>query len=94
MRRGFERKQITVALFFDIQKAYDTTWRYSILKVLYDNNIKGHLPIFIRNFMTERTFQVRMNNIYSKTFILENGVPQGSVLSGTLFTLAINNIVK
>ena len=94
VRRAFERKQITVALFFDIQKAYDTTWRYSILKTLHDNNLKGHLPIFIKNFMSDRTFQVRIDNIYSKTFKLENGVPQGSVLSGTLFTLAINNIVK
>ena len=94
VRRAFERKQITVALFFDIQKAYDTTWRYSILKTLYDNDIKGHLPSFIKNFMLDRTFQVRIDNIYSKTFKLENGVPQGSVLSGTLFTLAINNIVK
>ena len=94
IRRGFERKQITVALFFDIQKAYDTTWRYLILRTMKDNNIKGHLPIFIRNFMMERTFQVRIDNIYSRNFQLVNGVPQGSVLSGTLFTLAINNIVK
>ena len=94
VRRGFERKQITIALFFDIQKAYDTTWRYSILKTLYVNNFKGHLPLFIKNFMADRTFQVRIDNIYSRTFKLENGVPQGSVLSGTLFTLAINDIVK
>ena len=94
VRRRFERKQITVALFFDIQKAYDTTWRYSILKTLYDNNFKGHLPIFIKNFVAERTFQVRIDNVYSKNFTLDNGVPQGSVLSGTLFTLAINNIVS
>ena len=25
IRRGFERKHITVAIFFDIQKAYDIT---------------------------------------------------------------------
>ena len=94
IRRGFERKKITVAIFFDIQKAYDTTWRYSILKSLHQNGFRGHLPIFIKNFISERTFQTRIENIYSDNFNLDCGVPQGSVLSGTLFALAINDIVK
>ena len=94
IRRGFERKQITVAVFFDIQKAYDTTWRHSILKSLHHNGFRGHLPFFIKNFIEERTFQTRIDNVYSDSFTLECGVPQGSVLSGTLFALAINNIVN
>ena len=94
IRRGFERKQITAAIFFDIQKAYDTTWRHNILKNLYDNDLRGHLPIFIKNFISDRTFQVRIDNIHSDIYRLENGVPQGSVLSGTLFTLAINDITN
>ena len=94
IRRGFERKQLTIAIFFDIQKAYDTTWRYSILKSLYDNNLRGHLPIFIRNFLSNRSFQVRLDNVYSDSYSLEIGIPQGSVLSGTLFTLAINSIAS
>ena len=60
IRRGFERKQITVAIFFDIQKAYDTTWRYLILKSLHHNGFRGHLLIFIKNFLNERTFQTRI----------------------------------
>ena len=94
VRRGFERKQITVAVFFDIQKAYNTTWRYFILKSLHDNNMRGHLPLFIKNFLSERTFQVRLDDIYSNIYKLDNGVPQGSVLSGNLFILAINDITK
>ena len=94
IRRGFLRKQVTVAIFFDIQKAYDTTWRYSILKSLHQNGFRGHLPIFIKNFINERTFQTRIDNVYSNIFTLDNGVPQGSVLSGTLFALAINDIVN
>ena len=94
IRRGFERKQITVAVFFDIQKAYDTTWRYSVIKSLHENGFRGHLPVFIKNFIYGRTFQTRVDGIYSDTFQLDNGVPQGSVLSGTLFALAIDNITS
>ena len=48
IKEGFLHKKITVAIFFDIEKAYDTTWRYLILKSLYNNNLKGSLPIFIK----------------------------------------------
>ena len=94
IRRGFERKQITVAIFFDIQKAYNTTWRYSILKSLHDHNMRGHLPSFIQNFLSERSFQVRIDDTYSDIYKLDNGVPQGSVLSGNIFILALNDITK
>ena len=94
VRRGFERRKLTVAVFFDIQKAYDTTWRYAILRKLYSSGLKGHLPLFIQNFLSDRTFQTRVDSSYSSIFKLEEGIPQGSVLSCTLFALAINDIVR
>ena len=50
--------------------------------------------MFIQNFLTDRTFQTRIDDTYSDNYNLECGVPQGSVLSGTLFSIAINNIVS
>ena len=94
IRRGFEKKKVTVAIFFDIKKAYDSTWRYWILKSLELNGFKGLLPKFIKNFLSQRTFQTRIDTDYSNNFQLQEGVPQGSVLSGTLFILAINDITK
>ena len=94
IRKGFEQRKLTVAILFDIQKAYDTTWRYPILRSLYNNGLRGNLPIFIKNFLSERTFQTRIDSIYSDNFKLKEGIPQGSVLSGTLFSIAINDIVN
>ena len=39
-------------------------------------------------------FQVRLSAYYSQLFDQEMGVPQGSILSVTLFGLKINSIVK
>ena len=64
------------------------------MKDLYDIGLRGRLPLFIENFLTDRTFRVRVGNIMSKYYEQENGVPQGSILSVTLFSIKMNSIVE
>ncbi|GBL72884.1 RNA-directed DNA polymerase from mobile element jockey [Araneus ventricosus] len=81
IREAFVRKKHLVSIFFDIEKAYDCTWRYGILKNLSDIGLKGNLPLFIKNFLQTRIFQIRIGNILSDNFNQQEGVPQGSVLN-------------
>ena len=94
IRDAFRYREHVVAVFFDLEKAYDTTWKYGILKDLHKIGLRGNLPKFISNFMTERTFQVLLGTTKSDTFFQEEGVPQGAILSTTLFNLKINDIAK
>ena len=94
VREAFVNKQHAVAIFFDLEKAYDTTWKYGFMKDLFDAGLHGRLPIFIGNFLKDRQFQVRLGTHLSTLFDQEMGVPQGSILSVTLFALKINSIVK
>ena len=80
--------------FFDLEKAYDTTWRYGILKDFHDLGLKGRLPMFIQSFLEDRTIQVRVGSTLSDLYDQEQGVPQGSILSTTVFNIKINNIVS
>ena len=92
---AFIQNQHLAAVFFDLQKAYDTTWKCGILQDLYDMGLRGNLPIFIGKFLSDRTFQVHLGTILSdKIFHQEEGVPQGAILSTTLFNVKINDIVK
>ena len=91
---AFILKQHHVSIFFDLEKAYDTAWRYGILKDLFNCRLRGELPIFIKNFLKNRIFQVQVGSTMSSVKVQEEGVPQGSVLSVTLFALAINGIAK
>lgn len=59
-----------------------------------ENGADGSMLIFIKNFLLERFIQVRVNGHLSKRVKLENGVPQGSVLSVTLFSISFNDITK
>ena len=77
-----------------MEKAYDTTWRYGILRDLHELGLKGRLPVFIKSFLADRRMQVRVGSTLSDQFEQAQGVPQGSILSTTLFNIKINNIVN
>ena len=94
IRDAFIKKEHVVAVFFYLEKAYDTTWKHGILKDLHDMGFRGHLPDFILNFLADREFRVRVGSTMSDLHEQEMGVPQGSILSVTLFSIKINNIVK
>ena len=92
IRNAFAKKEHAVSVFFDLEKAYDTTWKYGILKDLFDMGLKGKLPNFISNFPSDREFNVRVNSTYSDIQKQEMGVPQGRILSVTLFSIKINSL--
>ena len=45
-----------------------------------------------KSFYENHKFQVRVGNTLSHIFVLENGIPQSSVLSPLLFDIMINDI--
>jgi len=94
LRRELAQNKHTAAVFFDLEKAYDLTWRYGILRDLYGMNVRGYLPKFIAGFLRDRVFQVKTNSAISDTRRQETGVPQGSTLSVTLFAIKINSLAR
>ena len=91
---AFASKQHHVTVFFDLEKAYDTAWRYGILKTIHESGLRGEMPLFIKAFLMRRFFQVKVGNTFSERKRQDEGVPQGSVLSVTLFALAINGVTS
>ena len=48
---------------------------------------------FAQNFLSNRQLKVRVGSAFSSCYLQEEGVPQGSVLSVTLFAVAINSLM-
>lgn len=92
VREAFVNRQFCLSVFFDLEKAYDTTWRYGIINDLYNFGIRGRMLGAIQNYLERRTFHVKLGTTLSREFVQENGVPQGGVLSATLFLIKINSI--
>ena len=56
IKDAFINKERVVSIFFDLEKAYDTTWKHGILKDLFEMGLRGHLANFIANFLENRQF--------------------------------------
>lgn len=61
---------------------------------LYKLGLKGRLPNLINDFLSDRSFKVRVGSTLSDSKIPEDGVLLGCILSVTLFNIKINNIVN
>lgn len=92
VREAMHKKLLTQAIFLDIRKAYDTTWRRLILNRISEWKIGGNLTKYIQKMLEKRTFRVKANGTLSKETEMENGLCQGSVISVTLFLIAIDTI--
>ena len=55
IRNVFVKKEHVVAVFFDLEKAYDTTWKYGILRDLQEFGVKGRLANFVESFLANRS---------------------------------------
>ena len=59
IRDAFLNKQEVVSIFFDLDKAYDTIWKYGILRDLHEAGLRGRMPIFISNFLDLKKFTLK-----------------------------------
>ena len=80
-----------MAVFFDLEKAYDTTWKYGIVKDLKNLGLEGRMPIFIQNFLQDRRFRVRMGEVFSEEKQEEMAVPQGSEVQPHCYAVQYKN---
>ena len=48
IRDAYVNKEHAVSIFFDLEKAYDTTWKYGTLKDLHNIGLKGNLQNVIK----------------------------------------------
>lgn len=69
-------------------------WTEGQLIKLNQMGIRGRMYQWIRAFLSERTLRVRIDGELSESFRVENGTPQGSIVSPLLFVIMIDQIFK
>ncbi|GBP86568.1 Probable RNA-directed DNA polymerase from transposon BS [Eumeta japonica] len=91
---GFKTKKRTVAVFFDVAKAFDRVWHAGLIHKLHLLKVPDRLILIIHNFLIDRHFVFKHENTHSSRRMIRAGVPQGSALSPLLYSVYTNAIPR
>ena len=91
--KSLANKHHVLVVFIDIAKAYDMVCTDALLFKLLKMGINGWMFNFIRSFLTNCSFQVRVGSKLSMVKYPTNGILQESILSLILFSIVINDLL-
>lgn len=89
---AFQEKKHTLAVWVDLEKAFDKVWKEGLKVKLQKMQVCGKMYTWISHYLENRTARTKVQGQLSNKMVLEQGVPQGGVLSPTLFLAYINDI--
>lgn len=93
-QQSFNRNMSVGAVFIDIEKAFDRVWHKGLIFKLSSINVPTYLGSWIKNYLTNRSFQVKVLGELSSNRLIQAGIPQGSILGPILFNIYFNSIVE
>ena len=89
---NFDQKKTTCVIFINLKKTFNTVNHSIFLQKLEQYGIRG-LPLqLLTSYYSDRTQYTIVNNHKSKASPVPCGVPQGSTLDLSLFTVYVNDL--
>ena len=80
--------------FFDLEKAFDSVEYSTLLSHIFKLGVNGKCWRLIKDWYSNTSSVVRVNDRHSESFPVQCGVKQGSVLSPTLFIAVMDSLLS
>lgn len=91
---ALNKRKHTAMMIFDIEKAFDRVWHDGLIYKLRQLQYPIAMIKLIHSFITNRTFQIKLQSHLSTTRHSKAGVPQGSPLSPLIYIIYTSDIPK
>ena len=92
VRKAFMKRKPTLCVSFDVKGAFDQVWTNKLMSKLRFCGISGKMYHSIKSFMSNRSLRVREMGAVSHLKFVDMGVPQGSILAPTLFSVMLHDL--
>ena len=86
------KSEITIAIFADYSKAFDTIDFYTLIQKMHTFNFSKNVLYWTMNYLTFRQHFVQIDAHSSALLTSEFGVPQGFILGPILFNPCVADV--
>ena len=76
----------------DFSRAFDKVNHQILLQKISKSRLSNGFLLWLKSYLSERTFQVKIQGQLSKVYQTREGVPQGSVLGPALFAILVGDL--
>jgi hypothetical protein len=89
---AIDKRQYCVAVFIDLTNALNSVNHHILIGRLNSLGFSNDCLAWYTNYLSDRVQCVKSEGLLSETLAVSMGMPQGSILGPTLFSVYINDV--